>query len=106
MKRSPLRRNTPLKAGKALNAQSKRRRAENKERAVLREQLLAERGPICEYPDCRSRWVDMHEVKKRSRGGSILDPSNIKLLCRPHHEWTEREPNEAQAMGFLKHSWE
>jgi hypothetical protein len=99
-------RRTPLKPGKRIVPQSDKRKRDNKERAVLREQLLAERGPLCEYPDCRRKWVDMHEVKKRSRGGSILDPDNIKLLCRPHHEWTEREPNEAQQMGFLKHSWE
>jgi hypothetical protein len=48
----------------------------------------------------------MHEVKKRSRGGSITDPDNIKLLCRPHHDWTEDQPEEAHRMGFLKHSWE
>lgn len=69
---------------------------------LLREQ----RGPLCEYPGCRDPWVDMHEVKKRSRGGSPTDPDNIKCLCRRHHEWTEAEPAEATRLGFLKPSWE
>lgn len=106
MKRSPLNRKTRLTAKKGLAPQSDKRRDENKVRAALREQLLKERGPRCEYPGCTRRWVDMHEVKKRSRGGSITDPDNIKLLCRPHHEWTESHPAEAQEQGFLRHSWE
>lgn len=106
MKRSPIKRRTPLKATKRIAAQSAKRKVDNRKRAVLRKQLLGERGPRCEYPGCTKQWVDMHEVLKRSRGGSILDPSNIKLLCRPHHEWTESHPNEAHAAGFLRHSWE
>ena len=88
-----------------LNPVSDKRRAENVERADLRERLSRERKH-CEFPGCRAPWVDMHEVKKRSRGGSITDPENILCLCREHHEFTEAEPAKATEMGLLKPSWE
>lgn len=112
MKRTPLKRKTPLKQGdKQLKRTggpkpvSKKRAVENRQRATVREQLRAER-PHCEFPGCKAPWVDMHEVKKRSRGGSITDKSNILCLCREHHEFTEAEPAKATEMGLLKPSWE
>ncbi|MFZ4431565.1 MAG: HNH endonuclease signature motif containing protein [Microthrixaceae bacterium] len=112
MKRTGLRRNTPLRASTPLRRsmplrpQSTRARRVAQQRAHLRVTLREQRGATCEYPGCREPWVDMHERKKRSRGGSVLDPANIALLCRPHHEWTETNPAEATLMGFLTPSWE
>ena len=126
MKRSALKRKTPLKQGdkplrrtalrskpqrpkprSKLKPVSEKRSRENAKRREVKKQMVAERGGRCQWPDgCPRDAVDAHEVKKRSRGGSITDPENILLLCREHHDFTEAEPEQAAAMGLLKHSWE
>lgn len=112
---------------------SAKRQAENRQRQKLRTVLLAERGPWCQAPAitlhascwgkpelpevgyvahqainslCTGQWVDMHEVLTRARGGSITDPANILLLCRPCHDWVTTHPREAHAVGLVKNSWE
>lgn len=42
-----------------------------------------------------------HEPLKRSRGGSIVDPEGIQLLCSPCHRFTEAEVTLAQRAGLL-----
>lgn len=126
MKRSPLKRKSPLKQGdkplkrtefrskrkapkprSKLKPVSEKRARENRERREVKKQMVAERGDRCQWPEgCPREAVDAHEVKKRSRGGSITDPENIVLLCREHHDFTEAEPEKAAAMGLLRHSWE
>lgn len=54
---------------------------------MLRERFRIDRGSRCEFPGCVRDWVDMNEIKRRSRGGSDVDPANIICLCRPCHEW-------------------
>jgi 5-methylcytosine-specific restriction endonuclease McrA len=83
-------------------------RSKKRERVmVVRRELvaaLAEAFPICQRCG-KARSVDPHEKKKRSRGGSILDPANIAMLCRACHEFTEAEPELAEAEGWLTPSW-
>lgn len=67
--------------------------------------LLAER-PWCEVPSCTARSQDVHEVKTRARGGSILEVSNLRCVCRAHHDEIGTEPPWAYELGFLKHSWD
>lgn len=54
-------------------------------------------------------WGDLdgHEVIQRSvRPGGHLEPDNIRLVCRRHHEWLERDAGLAHELGLLKWSWE
>lgn len=61
--------------------------------------------PMCEK--CWSAYAtDLHEVKTRARGGSILDEENIRVLCRPCHSWITEHPAEAKQQGWLKNSWD
>jgi hypothetical protein len=118
MKRTELRRYTPLTASKRIERQkvlqsrsrlrpmSAKRRAENVVRRRMLAELGAVRGPTCEVPWCRRRWVDGHEPMTRGRGGSIVDPSNCKLVCRRHNEELTMEPAWGYEIGFLRHSWE
>lgn len=123
MKRTELKRRTPLKAaslqrgGSTLSRSTKvRPRSQKRESAMVHRrrlvaQLLAER-PVCEARvRCRgARAVDVHERIKRSRGGDILDPvqAHMVTLCRACHEWTEDpgrgEPNPT-AVRMLLPSW-
>lgn len=46
---------------------------------------LFDGDPLCQR--CSSAYAtDPHELLPRGRGGSITDPENIALLCRPCHD--------------------
>lgn len=76
----------------------------NYARQKLRKQMLSQM-PLCEL--CQKSYAtDLHEVKTRARGGSILDRDNIVVLCRPCHSWITQNPAEAKEQGWLKNSWE
>ena len=95
---------------------SKKKEAEYRQRRPLVARLLSER-PYCEacpkfaehdglvtYTNNRS--VDIHEIIRRSQGGSILDESNLMAVCRPCHNRIGREPALAFELGLAKHGWE
>jgi len=51
------------------------------------------------------KMLQPHEPRKRSRGGSITDPTNLMLLCDSCHRWTESEVRLATEAGMLIPSW-
>lgn len=75
-----------------------------RERVKLVARLLEAR-PVCERC-CVAASVDVHEVKSRARGGSILDEANCRCLCRSCHDHVTTHPAESYAAGWLIHSWE
>jgi 5-methylcytosine-specific restriction endonuclease McrA len=86
---------------------SQRRRRIERERRQLVAEVLAAR-PRCQaqLDGCTLRSVDVHEVKTRGRGGSILDPANVLALCRSCHDWVTEHPAEAVELGLMAHSWD
>jgi 5-methylcytosine-specific restriction protein A len=74
-----------------------------RQRRRLVARLLDER-PVCQRCG-RARSVDVHELKSRARGGSILDESNCVALCRACHDFVTTHPADAEAEGFLLPSW-
>lgn len=68
-----------------------------------RKKMLRERfGPDPSCARC-GKWAhDAHEFLSRARGGSITDPDNIILLCRPCHTWVTTHPRDAQAQGWSR----
>lgn len=127
MKRTPLARRTPLKARGSLQrgtstlarGQGLKRTGKVAPRSDKRVAAMEVRRPLvasllAEFPACQvqalcrgARAVDVHERLKRSRGGSITDPSHGHMVtaCRPCHDWTEREPALATARRMLLPSW-
>ncbi|MFG2001755.1 hypothetical protein ACGFNU_21650 [Spirillospora sp. NPDC048911] len=97
---STLRRRTPLKARSVKTARN----------YVKRRDLVAElftEPTVCEVPWCTDTATDPHEPLTRARGGSILDRSNIRLICGAHHsEIHDHEPDWAYELAFLIHSWD
>lgn len=93
----PLKRRTPL----APMSTKRRRQLDGGERQWRRAEL--ERRCWCEIgrPGCLGRATELHEVVKRSRGGSTTDPDNVRSVCHRCHMWTESEPALATALGFL-----
>ena len=74
------------------------------QRAPLVAELLQDNPPCQRCTTARAD--DVHEIKSRARGGSILDRDNLALLCRPCHRWVTDNPAAAHAEGWTKHSWE
>lgn len=98
--RIPLRARTPLGRTKPIRQRSAKMEAIYEVRRELVEKILEER-PWCER--ClKARSQDCHEKLTRSRGGSIIDESNIVAICRNCHEWIHSHPREATAEGWLR----
>jgi 5-methylcytosine-specific restriction endonuclease McrA len=84
-------------------------------RSKKRERLYRERRPLIallleEHPICQrcgtNPSVDVHEVVSRARGGSIVERSNLRCLCRSCHTWIGLNPAKATEEGWSKHSWQ
>jgi hypothetical protein len=47
--------------------------------------------------------LDPHEIVPRGRRpGGHLDPDNVRMVCRAHHEWAHSNPWLAETVGLLK----
>jgi len=95
---------------------SKKKEAEYRLRRPLVERLLEER-PMCEacpvfavhdqkVTYVRRRSVDVHELVRRSQGGSILDESNLMCVCRDCHRRIGNYPALAFELGLARRGWE
>jgi len=92
-----------------LRPMSRRRQREQRARRDLIRALIEARGDRCELQvegTCTGRVEGGHEILKRSRLGSILDPENVLLSCNPCNGWVEDNPDDAHARGLARHSWE
>ena len=107
--RKPLKR-TPLAK------RSKKTKEMYKQRVPLVKRLLQER-PWCEacpvYAEhdklsvyVRQPSVDIHELKRRSQGGSILEESNLMAVCRKCHKRIGDSPQLAFELGLSIHGWD
>lgn len=91
------------------------------QRRALVEKLLAER-PRCEACGPKRgyeiyitkdnsltfveyRATDVHEIRRRSQGGSILDERNLLAVCRNCHNWINNNPVVATVLGLSLPSW-
>lgn len=94
---------------------SKKQEELYKKRRPLVARLLEDR-PLCEA--CppyavfdekvtyrRNPSVDVHELKNRSQGGSILDERNLVTVCRPCHTRITGNQKEAETMGLHLPGW-
>ena len=95
---------------------SKKKEAEYRLRRPLVERLLSER-PWCEACPVfaqhdglglykRNPSQDVHEIVRRSQGGSILDESNLLCVCRQCHRRIGNYPQLAFDLGLAKRGWE
>lgn len=116
MKRGkPLKRTNSLKRT-PLAKRSKKTQDIYKERVLLVKRLLLER-PWCEacpifaghdgvVSYVRRPSQDIHELKRRSQGGSILNEENLMAVCRKCHRRIGEHPQLAFDLGLAIHGWE
>jgi 5-methylcytosine-specific restriction endonuclease McrA len=115
-RKKPLQAKTNLKRSGNIRKRSKKMSAKYEERKPFVEKILRER-PLCEackvfalhdgkaiYNQHMSR--DVHEIIRRSQGGSILDEENVLAVCRPCHIRIGNYPALAFELGLAKHGWE
>jgi 5-methylcytosine-specific restriction endonuclease McrA len=87
-----------------------------KQRRPLVQRLLQERPwceacPVFASHDEKASYVrnpsqDIHEIVRRSQGGSILDEDNLMAVCRKCHGRIGNYPQLAFDLGLAKRSWE
>lgn len=110
-----MKRGKPLKRT-PLAKRSKKMSKKYEERVPLVKRLLKER-PWCEACPVfashdqlavyvRRPSVDIHELKRRSQGGSILEESNLLAVCRECHGRIGNSPQLAFDLGLSIHGWE
>ena len=78
---------------------------------ILSERPLCEACPkFAEYDNLstysRRGSCDVHEIIRRSQGGSTLDEANVLAVCRPCHTRIGNYPQLAFDLGLAKHGWE
>jgi hypothetical protein len=110
VKRSPLRRRTPLRRFGRISPRSAKRIALDVERRAFVARILSER-PRCEMLNdhavrCHRASEHVHEKLTRARGGDILDPTNVLAVCFHCHRAIHDNPAWATAKGLLISSWE
>lgn len=66
--------------------------------------VFAEHDGVATYVQNRS--VDVHEIVRRSQGGSILDEENLLAVCRPCHTRIGNYPQLSFDLGLAKRGWE
>ena len=133
MKRSKhLKRGAPPKRKKPLKSKPSAKSAKKpqkpiKKRSKKQEELYKKRRPfvekvLSENPYCQACHVfakhdgktvftqnkscDVHELVRRSQGGSIIDEANVLAVCRKCHTRIGNNPQLSFDLGLAKHGWE
>jgi len=78
---------------------------------ILKERFLCEACKLFAKHDGKATFNqhlsrDVHEIVRRSQGGSILDENNVLAVCRPCHIRIGNNPQLAFDLGLAKHGWE
>lgn len=104
MKRSPLRRRTPLhtRVPKPRPKPKPTRRATGPRWAALREVVLARAGHRCERcgEGIRLATFECHHRRLRSQGGRDV-VENLVAVCPDDHRWIHAHPTQARADGWI-----
>lgn len=104
MKRTPLRRKTPLRARQGfvrvpLSAKGHKSAGWSKSQRWCFDRAHG-RCEVRRHPDCTGRAEHAHHMRLRSQGGSD-DPANLLAVCHLCHEWVHGHRAEARAAGWI-----
>jgi len=51
--------------------------------------------------DCRGEIEGLHERRKRTANGSLVNPDNLVPACNPCNGWVEDNPDEAHILELV-----
>ena len=115
MKRSPLKRYTPLRAERPLarrywastpKLDGPRARRSSDPTPAQREAALKRTAGMCAlHPECGLHAVEVHHRKLRKHGGDNRI-ENLLPLCAWHHDSIHANPERSYAEGWLIHAWD
>lgn len=106
MKRTPLRRLTPLRGGRPLDRttplarRSKRQAKRDQAYAVVRVQALIRDGGRCQRYGCCAEATDVHHRRGRV-GADLTDLELLVSLCRACHDEVHANPAWAYRVGLM-----
>lgn len=117
-RKTPLKSTSTLKSGGALKRTELNKRSEKRKRIMqddripLIKQLVeagfgCEIGPVLEHygeadaRHCRHRIEGIHELRKRSDGGSLINRDNLVPACNFCNGWVEDHPAKAREFGLV-----
>lgn len=108
----PPKRSDPPKRGRGPSPVSKAQLARSAARSALVEYVRLRDNYTCQaralVPQipCRAP-LDCHEIIPRSVWKlGYLDPTNVRLVCRNHHDWIDGHPIAAELVGLHGRSWD
>lgn len=114
--RKPLKRSLLKRSTKPIKQKSAKREVVDVERRIFVAMMLhkhpycvacpvfAEHDGLVTY--ARRPSQDIHELVRRSQGGSVVDEGNCIAVCRPCHTRIGNYPLLAFDLGLAKRSWE
>lgn len=74
-------------------------------RTMLAEDPRCDLGPTIELADakhrCAGEAIGLHERRKRSSTGSLLNRANLRRCCAPCNSWVEEHPRVAHMLGLV-----
>lgn len=74
-------------------------------RVMLAEDPYCDLGPTIELADgghrCAGEAIGLHERRKRSSLGSLLNRANLRRCCAPCNSWVEENPRLAHMLGLV-----
>lgn len=104
MKRTPLKRKTPLQQGPRTVRHRTARRVDDKEFLPSVKYEAARRAHFtCKFPGCERAIQCYHHILMRSQGGKG-SVDNCMPLCHRHHQHIHSNPEESYEQGWLRHA--
>lgn len=100
MKRTPLKRRTPLR-----KVSTKQARIQRARRKIARD-MERDGAVLCavRWERCENLASDLHELLPRGRGGDATLSENIIPVCRKCHDMLHLHVERAESEGWLKKS--
>ena len=97
---------TSLARTRGLPQVSRKRAAENRERAAMADRRWPDRREgtvMCANPRCGNRAEDLHEIVRRGQLGSITSEENTIPVCRPCNSALADGPGWGYRLGLIRH---
>jgi hypothetical protein len=109
IQRTPFSRNTELRRVPGTSRKAKRvyglkAKGDSPAMKKVKAQARERDNYTCQFPGCGyyDKHIDVHHICKRSQRPDLkVTLSNLVCLCRKHHQFTDTNRREAEALGLV-----